>query len=108
MADRYTKKDAQAAFERLARALGKSTVTYIRHDDGTWEPINGAWKLDDARGYGGVTVMEMVGKGEGYALGARRWSYREFVEMVGFTIGALDIYAKSTGQPSIYERIDVK
>lgn len=88
MTDRYTTKNAEAAFERLAAALGKSTAKtggpiWARIGDRNVARV-GAWLLDHNSIYGGFVVAEIVneGGGESHPLGERRMSAREFCEAV--------------------------
>lgn len=76
MANRYTKKLAQNQFVRLCDALGKKVATSYAD--------KGAWALDT---YQGVKIVEYLPNGgEGEPLGMTRYSYREFYDMVNFTL----------------------
>ena len=108
MSDRYTKKDAYAAFTRLASSLGK-----VWSDDhgklwkgDYWEPTEegrlwvsegntnrarvGAWTLDHNSIYGGYVIEEMhnVGGGVSQPFGSTRHNAREFCAMVRFALDA--------------------
>ncbi len=117
MADRYTRKDAEAAFARLASALGKTWSDrngdlwrgkpYQPEAAGTlWAGVFapdgkrlgnraqvGAWALDYAAPYGGFVVHEMhnEGGGVGCPLGHTRHNAREFCALVRFTLDALRV-----------------
>lgn len=81
--DRYTKKDAEAAFDRLCAATGHSRAeAYNDH---------GAWSLDYVACYGGFVVEEIddVSCGVSHPMGERRRSAREFVQAVRFAIDAI-------------------
>lgn len=84
MSDRYTRKDAEAAFVHLCRAVGKGTAT-------SYNDV-GAWTLDYNATYGGAVVAEIVndGGGQSHPLGDRRMSPREFCAAAWFAIRAID------------------
>lgn len=88
--DRYTKANAEAAFERLAAKLGKSTAKtggpiWTRIGDRNVTRV-GAWLLDHNSIYGGFVVAEIVNEGGGKAhpMGERRRPAREFCDVVYF------------------------
>lgn len=102
--DRYTTKNAEAAFERLAGKLGKSTAKsggpiWTRQGDRNVARV-GAWALDHNSIYGGFVIVEIVneGGGESHPLGERRRPAREFCDVVYFAERALacDIAGKIT------------
>ncbi len=68
MTPRYTKKDAQAAFERLCAILGE------RPAGSAYD--HGAWQLDYASQYGGYQIERIDDEtlGVSLPLGARRFS----------------------------------
>ena len=118
MSDRYTRKDAQAAMERLAAATG---YPYYRpslrgrsgdlkagvfsgppHDPQRrgqlWNREGsdnrcfvGAWVLDHNSVYGGYVVEQMENEhgGISHPLGSGRKSAREFCDAVRFALDAL-------------------
>ena len=81
--DRYTRKDAEAAFDRLCQATGHRRAT-------AWDD-HGAWTLDYAACYGGFVVEEILSDSGGVTqpFGSRRHSAREFCQMVRFAIDAM-------------------
>jgi hypothetical protein len=88
--DRYTTKNAESAFERLAAKLGKSTATtggpiWTRQGDRNVARV-GAWLLDHNSIYGGFVIAEIVndGGGESHPLGDRRMPAREFCQTIYF------------------------
>ena len=90
MAYRYTHKDAEHAFERLCKALGKREAA--RYDD------VGGWRLDYGGGqgmsigvYGGYVVEEIASEGGAIRmpLGYQRRNAREFCEAVYFAVSVL-------------------
>ncbi len=101
--DRYTRKDAEAAFGRLLAALDKPPYDWTTHE--------GGWLLDYNGVYGGYVVAERrrypgpngtSGIGESYPLGYHRRSAREFVEAVTF---ALDCIEQTIGQEAFQQRM---
>jgi hypothetical protein len=109
MADRYTRKDAEAAFARLASALGK---TWSDREGKLWkgayyEPTAagqlwtregnqnrahvGAWTLDHNSIYGGYVIHEMYNEGGGVSepFGGMRRNARDFCDAVYFAENAL-------------------
>lgn len=84
---RYTRKDAEAAFERLCKATGHRIAS--SYDD------IGAWELDYASEYGGYTVNEIVNDAGGVnrPLGDQRRSAREFCDAVYFAERVLETHA---------------
>lgn len=108
MTDRYTRRDAEAAFEQLALALGKPTPhntgrpawTSAVHTspDGRQQIRRtaaevGMWSLDYSPTYGGCIVTEIVNDAGGatHPIGYARISPREFCDAVRFALDALDI-----------------
>jgi hypothetical protein len=109
MSDRYTRKDAEAAFARLASALGKTWSDqhgklwkgnyWEAVEDGTlWSREGtanrarvGAWALDHNGVYGGFVIHEMFNEGGGVSepFGGVRRSAREFCDAVYFAENAL-------------------
>lgn len=82
--DRYTRKDAEAAFDRLCAMLGKRRAS--SYDD------KGAWQLDYNPVYGGYVVHELLDHGGvTEPLGSERVSARELVKRVWFLTAALAI-----------------
>lgn len=82
MSDRYTRKDAEKALDRLANACGR-TVGYGP----------GEWHLDYNAIYGGCAVREMMptGSGERDPFGSMRRSPRDFCDAVRFALDALSV-----------------
>jgi len=109
MSDRYTRKDAEAAFARLAAALGKtwSDRNGQLWKGDYWEPVAdgtlwtrqgsenharvGAWTLDHNAIYGGYVIEEMYNEGGGVSqpFGSMRRSARDFCDAVAFAENAL-------------------
>ncbi len=88
MSERYTKRDAEAAFGRLARRLDKDCFDPFRV---------GAWTLDHNATYGGFVIAEIVNEhgGETRPFGDRRMSAREFVQSVDFALRAIEVKGAS-------------
>lgn len=78
---RYGRKDAEAAFARLAAATGNRIAT-------SWNDVGG-WSLDYAACYGGYVVHEVCSE----PFGSRRRPAREFCDAVWFAIRALEVSA---------------
>src|SRR5439155_4522318 len=116
MSDRYTRKDAEAAFARLASALGKTwSDQHGKLWKGNyWEPVEdgtlwtqsedaglpgnmrnrarvGAWALDYNPIYGGFVIEEMYNEGGGVSqpFGSMRRGARDFCDAVYFAENAL-------------------
>ena len=81
--DRYTRKDAERAFERLITAIG-GRIAQSYNDVG-------AYRLDWNATYGGGNIELITSNGGGVRqpFGAQRHSAREFVQMVRFAIDTL-------------------
>lgn len=75
--ERYTKRDAEKAFERLLTLTGKHA--------GPWNEV-GAWQLDYNGTYGGYVVVEITSEGGGqtHPLGDMRRNARDFCSAVNF------------------------
>lgn len=99
MADRYTRKDAQIAFERLCEELGKPSGHYRKLAAGetsnmangqTFSTIPGGWALDYNPTYGGCVIEELSPTpGEtwiSHPFGSTRRSPREFCQFVNDVI----------------------
>jgi galactokinase/mevalonate kinase-like predicted kinase len=83
MSERYTRKDAERALERLAEATGHRIAT-------SYSDVGG-WTLDYAACYGGFSI-EQVHNEQGAVskpFGERRYPAREFCEMVQFALYAV-------------------
>lgn len=84
MSERYTKKDAEAAFLRLVEATGNRVA----------ESYNdvGGWQLDHNSVYGGYVVHEISNEhgavSEPYS--STRRNAREFCDVVWFAIRTLE------------------
>jgi hypothetical protein len=96
--ERYTRKNAEAAFERLAQKLGKPTAKST--GKATWRRVGdrnvatvGQWALDHNSIYGGFVVVEIVneGGGEAHPLGDRRMPAREFCQSIYFAERVLSL-----------------
>ena len=107
MTDRYTRKDAENALECLAEALGKPLGSYRELKAGevstygseTHTTIPGGWYLDCNATYGGCVIQEMDdrgGTGVSQPFGSMRHSYRDFCDMVYFTMNALSVARKGS------------
>lgn len=103
MADRYTRKDAEAAFERLCKALDKPMGHYApcAVGESNLGPTHmfrvnpGAWALDHNGYYGGYVIDEVLeSTGVRQPFGSSRHSAREFCDMVRFAIDAIDLAKK--------------
>ena len=83
MIDRYTRKDAERAFERLIKALGGRIAT-------AYNDI-GAYRLDWNGTYGGGNIEQIINKGGAVCqpFGGQRHNAREFCDMVRFAMDAL-------------------
>ena len=84
--DRYTRKDAEAAFERLIKAIGGRIAT--KYND------VGAYRLDWNGVYGGgnIELITSVQGGVRQPFGAQRRNAREFCKAVRFAIDALQMF----------------
>lgn len=95
MSNRYTEKDAAISASRLAGVLGKEFGACWKKDkSGKLKSKIGCWDIDNAPGYGGIVIHEMINEqgGERNPFGYTRRKPREFVESVNFTIKAIEIY----------------
>lgn len=102
---RYSRKDAESAFEQLCVLLGKSTdvtcstartangTDLERHEARGWRWNVGAWRLDYNGAYGGYQVQEIFNDSGGVScpLGDLRRTAREFCESVYFVRRALEV-----------------
>ncbi len=81
--DRYTRKDAEKALQRLADATGHRLAE-------SWNDVGG-WELDYNPTYGGCVINEISNEGGAVSqpFGCQRHSPREFCDMVRFGIHAL-------------------
>jgi len=88
--DRFTRKDAEKAFQNLCELLGKHVAKDHRDV--------GGWRLDYNSVYGGYVVEEIANEFGAVSrpLGDGRVSAREFWERVHFTWRALQ--AKERGE----------
>lgn len=82
--DRYTRKDAERAFERLIKAIGGRIAT-------SYNDV-GAYRLDWNATYGGGNIEQItsVGGGVRQPFGMMRRNAREFCDAVRFATDALD------------------
>lgn len=87
MAERYTTKDAQRAFEQLCKVMGKRIAG---SGDVPAYKDAGAWYLDTNFVYGGHVVSEILASGGvTMPMGYLRRSNREFCNTVYFLTEAL-------------------
>lgn len=85
MADRYTRRDAQAAFARLLLACGKREAA-------SYKDVGG-WTLDHNSVYGGYVVEQVVSERGGITqpFGGQRRAAREFCDTVRFATDAIRV-----------------
>lgn len=83
--DRYTRKDAERAFERLIHAINGRIAT-------SYNDV-GAYRLDWNGIYGGGVIEEITSEGGGVRqpFGMMRRNAREFCEAVRFAIDAIQL-----------------
>ena len=83
MSERYTRKDAERAFELLCK------VTEHRQAR-AWNDVGG-WQLDYNSAYGGYVVHEVVTASGGVSepLGSMRRTARDFCQSVNFAVRAI-------------------
>lgn len=93
--DRYTRKNAEQAFDRLATALGKS---HAENGSGSWRRVDGQnvatvgwWELDYNGTYGGFVIHEIANEAGGVScpMGHGRLPARAFCSHVSFAMDAL-------------------
>jgi hypothetical protein len=86
MSDRYTRKDAELALDRLLNAIGGRRAK-------SYNDV-GAFRLDYAAVYGGYSIEQIDNDGGGISqpFGPRRRTARELVDTVNFALHALRIY----------------
>jgi hypothetical protein len=107
MSERYTRKDAERAFDLLRSTLGKKPGHYEDNDgtppegsvmvgDGSYRTIPGGWALDWNSTYGGGVIEELLSGRTGVTrpLGSRRRNAREFCDAVHFALNVLREAAK--------------
>lgn len=98
MSERFTKKDAEKALERLCELMGRPKGHYRKLAEGEVAPagavvtgvngqfctIPGGWELDYNPIYGGYVVEEILENSTGITqpFGANRRSARDFWQMV--------------------------
>jgi hypothetical protein len=82
--DKYTRKDAEAAFDRLIKAIGGRVAT-------SYKDV-GAYRLDWNGTYGGGNIELIVSEGGGVSqpFGMQRRNAREFCDSVRFAMDALE------------------
>ena len=83
--DRYTRKDAEAAFDNLCAATGHRKAT-------SYNDV-GAWELDAVPQYGGYVINQISNLASGVTcpLGDTRHGARDFCRMVYFAIRVLEV-----------------
>lgn len=87
--ERYTKRDAIAAFGRWLKLVGGHQAT-------SWGDVGGYF-LDNNGAYGGVRIVQVTTpEGGQHNVAARRCKFREFCDMVQFASDTL--YEKEEGQ----------
>ena len=103
MTDRYTRKDAEAAFNRLRLVLDKPNGHYreapTTHEENPfgapkYVTIPGGWALDHNSWYGGYVIQEIDpngGTGIFEPFGSRRRTAREFCDAVNFALSAISL-----------------
>ena len=96
MSERYTRRDAEEALERLAKLLGKSTRCIIAKP-GKLKVVFGTWYVNYNPHYGGCVVKELCReqKGENAPFGDHRRTPRDFCQMVNDIERALQIKKES-------------
>jgi len=84
MVYRVTEKDARRCAERLAKTLGKRFGDCWEKVDGKTRAIVGCWDLDCNPYYGGCVIEEITSESGARSnpLGMKRWSPRDFCELV--------------------------
>jgi hypothetical protein len=82
--DKYTRKDAEAAFDRLIKAIGGRIAT-------SYNDV-GAYRLDWNGVYGGGNIEQITSESGGVRqpFGAQRRNAREFCDSVRFAVDALE------------------
>lgn len=85
MSQRYTKRDAEGAYQRLMKAVGAREAT-------SYGDIGG-WHLDHNGVYGGYVVEEVMNEAGGitHPLGHERRTAREFCDAVSFALRVLEV-----------------
>lgn len=95
--DRYTRSNAEQAFDRLATALGKD---HSPNGGGSWRRVDGQnvaqvgwWELDYNSAYGGFVIHEIGNEAGGVScpMGHTRHTAREFCSRVSFALDALRV-----------------
>jgi hypothetical protein len=86
MSDRYTRKDAEAAFTRLISAIGGRVAT-------TYNDV-GAYRLDWNGTYGGGNIELITSQSGGVSqpFGMQRRNAREFCDSVRFALDTLAVH----------------
>ncbi len=86
MAERFTKKDAERAFERLCQLMGvQANPPMERAPDGRGSVFaTDGWRLDYAPAYGGYAIRSLTKgtTGEGEPFGSSRRSARDLWQLV--------------------------
>lgn len=82
--DKWTRKDADAQFERLVKAIGGRVATSF--DD------HGAYQLDWNATYGGGVIERISANSSGVSqpFGSQRHSAKDFCNMVHFAMRVLE------------------
>jgi hypothetical protein len=90
---RYTRKDAEHAFDQWLKATGQH-----RHNPPSMDV--GGWVLDYAPTYGGVQLWQIGNEHGGYStsIGYGRMSVGQFVEAVRFALDTLDVVRRGEGK----------
>lgn len=98
MSDRYTRRDAERAFERLCETMGREIGPKWSRVNGKNVAKVGTWHLDYNAVYGGCKVAEIanVAGGESEPFGSLRQSPRDFVHSVNMAIRAVEMDRRQT------------
>jgi len=96
MGERYTKKDAEACFKRLANFFGKETDCWEKKDD-TYVSKVGCWKLSYNPTYGGCLIEEIANEDGATdpVFTYRRYPPNEFCEMTRIIEKAIKYWEKN-------------
>lgn len=101
MSERYTKKDAEKAFERLCELMGvKANPQLVKRTDGHgYMYQEDGWRLDYAACYGGYVVASLSEgtTGEGRPFGDYRRSARDLWQMVWDITRAFELRSVEVG-----------
>jgi hypothetical protein len=84
---------ADLAFRRLARAMGKKVGGYTKLKSGKLKANIGAWTLNSNPTYGGYVIEQIYNAGGGvtHPLTSRRFPKGAFIAMCNFASSAIDL-----------------